>query len=131
MKKFLLFICISAVFAVQAQSLSPTVIATGGYATGTIASLSWTLGEIATETFSNGGYIVTQGFQQPFGISISGINLDLLVYLEGPFSVSEMGTSLNTAGLLPLAQPYNLAPWNYSGTNPLHPFLILMLSTGF
>ncbi len=86
------------------------------YASGTIVSLSWTLGEIATETFSNGSYILTQGFQQPFGISISGINLDLLVYLEGPFSVSEMGTSLNAAGLLPLAQPYNLAPWNYSGT---------------
>lgn len=117
MRKNLLFICILGVFAIQAQSLSPTVIATsGGYFSGTTVCLSWTLGEIATETFSSGIYILTQGFQQHIGISISGINLDLLVYLEGPFSVSEMGTSLNAAGLLPLAQPYNLAPWNYSGT---------------
>ncbi|MCD4745907.1 MAG: hypothetical protein K8R58_06375 [Bacteroidales bacterium] len=27
-----------------------------------------------------------------------------------------MNTHLNDAGLLPLAQPYNIAPWNYAGT---------------
>lgn len=100
-----------------AQTLSPTAISSaGGYSTGTSVSLSWTLGEIATETFSNGSYILTQGFQQPVeGVTIS-INLDLLVFLEGPYSGSQMGTSLNSAGLIPLSQPYNSAPWNYSGT---------------
>ena len=117
MKTLILILSFAIVGYANAQSLSPTVVASSGdYFTGTNASLSWTLGEIATETFTGGGYILTQGFQQPFGISITGINLDLLVYLEGPFSVSEMGASLNAAGLLPLAQPYNVAPWNYSGT---------------
>jgi hypothetical protein len=117
MKTLILILSFAIVGYANAQSLSPTVVASSGdYFTGTNASLSWTLGEIATETFTSGNYILTQGFQQPFGISITGINLDLLVYLEGPFSVSEMGASLNAAGLLPLAQPYNVAPWNYSGT---------------
>jgi hypothetical protein len=117
MKAFVLILSMALYCCGQSQSLSPTVIASsGGYSTGTDVSLSWTLGEIATETFSNGNYILTQGFQQPVeGIVIAGINLDLLVYLEGPYSVSEMGTSLNSAGLIPLSHPYNSAPWNYSG----------------
>ncbi len=118
MKKIFTVVCALAYSTIHAQSLSPTVIATAGdYSTGTGVSLSWTLGEIATETFNNGGYILTQGFQQPLeGIAISGINLDLLVFLEGPFSTSEMSTSLNSAGVIPLLQPYNTAPWNYSGS---------------
>jgi hypothetical protein len=117
MKTLIRFLALAMICNANAQSLSPTVVTTsGGYYPSNNASLSWTLGEIATETFSNGGYILTQGFQQPYGIIISGINLDLLVYLEGPFSVSEMGTSLNSTGLIPLSQPYNAAPWNYSGS---------------
>lgn len=117
MKAFLLFLAMAIYCCGQSQSLSPTVIASsGGYFTGTGASLSWTLGEIATETFSNGSYILTQGFQQPVeGIVITGISLDLLVYLEGPFGTSEMNTLLNSAGIIPLSHPYNSAPWNYSG----------------
>jgi len=42
------------------------------------------------------------------------IRLDLKVFLEGPYNGSEMNTDLNTA--LPLSQPYNTGPWNYSGT---------------
>ena len=61
-------------------------------------SLSWTLGETATGTFSNGGYILIQGFQQPVEGVALGINLGLLVFLQGPFSISEMGTSVNSAG---------------------------------
>jgi hypothetical protein len=116
MKVITLIVSMAIYCCVQSQSLSPTVIASsGGYFTGTGASLSWTLGEIVTETFSNGSYILTQGFQQPVEGIIISINLDLLVFLEGPFSISEMGTSLNSAGLVPLSQPYNSAPWNYSG----------------
>jgi hypothetical protein len=117
MKSIACILSMAIYCCVQSQSLSPTVISSsGGYFTGTSLSLSWTLGEIATETFSNGGCILTQGFQQPYGIVISGINLDLLVYLEGPFSGSEMGTSLNFSGVIPLSHPYNSDPWNYSGT---------------
>ncbi len=35
------------------------------------------------------------------------------VYLDGCFNGSEMETTLNDNSLLPLAQPYNVAPWNY------------------
>jgi hypothetical protein len=125
MNKILIIACLMAAGTIQAQSLSPTVIASAGdYSTGNGVSLSWTLGEMATETFSNGGYTLNQGFQQPVtGIAISGINLDLLVFIEGPFTGMEMVTSLNAAAQLPLSQPYNSAPWNYSGTEavPLIP----------
>lgn len=43
------------------------------------------------------------------------INLDLKVFLEGPFVDAEMSTLLNTNGILPLTQPYAPEPWNYSG----------------
>lgn len=100
------------------QSLSQTVIASSGESTtGSSCHLSWTLGEIVSETFSNGAYTLTQGFQQPVtGVVITGINLDLLVYIEGPFMGSVMTTSLNAGGQLPLSQPYNTTPWNYQGT---------------
>ncbi len=59
------------------------------------------------------------------------INIDLTVFLEGPFNAStnQMNTDLNSRGMLPgktpvsalatpipAGQPYNIAPWNYSGT---------------
>ncbi|HBX49740.1 MAG: hypothetical protein A2275_01480 [Bacteroidetes bacterium RIFOXYA12_FULL_35_11] len=49
----------------QSQSLSPEVITTvGDYFTNSYASLSITIGELATETVSNSNNILTQGFQQ-------------------------------------------------------------------
>ncbi len=44
-------------------------------------------------------------------------NLDVKVFLEGPYNSSTgfMNTSLNP-GLIPLSQPYNIPPWNYTGT---------------
>lgn len=117
MKKVFLPLLSLMALGLFSQTLSPVIVSSaGGYATGATASLSWTLGEIATETLSNGSYILTQGFQQPVeGLTIN-ISLDLLVFLEGPYSGSDMETSLNLAGLIPLSQPYNSAPWNYSGT---------------
>ena len=117
MKTLLKLFSFAIICSTQAQSLSPVVIAaSGGYSTAGGFSLSWTLGETATETFSNGGYILIQGFQQPVEGVAMGINLGLLAFLEGPFSISEMGTSVNSAGLIPLSQPYNTPPWNYPGT---------------
>lgn len=40
--------------------------------------------------------------------------LDLKVFLEGPFNGANLNTGLNNLGFLPLAQPYNTSPWNYS-----------------
>ncbi|MBN2174991.1 MAG: hypothetical protein JW731_12730 [Bacteroidales bacterium] len=114
--KALLLVLLIPVFVIS-QSVSPQVVSSAGdFFEGTNVSLSWTLGEIATETLSNGNVILTQGFQQPFSVILAGIDLDVLVYLEGPYSGTEMRTDLNTAGEIPLNQPYNTAPWNYSGT---------------
>lgn len=46
----------------------------------------------------------------------SQIELNMKAYLEGPFNTTVMETSLNSQGIIPLAQPYNKAPWNYAGT---------------
>lgn len=42
--------------------------------------------------------------------------LNLSVFLEGSYNGIDMNTELNNAGLIPLAQPYNTAPWDYDGT---------------
>jgi gliding motility-associated-like protein len=50
---------------VNAQSCEQNVIAVAGdFYTAGVNELSWTLGEISIETFSGGGHILTQGFQQ-------------------------------------------------------------------
>ncbi|MBN3036662.1 MAG: hypothetical protein JW861_13840 [Bacteroidales bacterium] len=46
----------------------------------------------------------------------AALALDLTAFLEGPFAGTGMGTLLNTSDYLPLSQPYNTAPWNYTGT---------------
>ena len=53
--------------------------------------------------------------ESPMAITLA-LTIDLAAFLEGPFNGTNMNTSLNTGGLLPLAQPYNAAPWNYAGT---------------
>ncbi len=97
------------------QSIERDVVAASGdYYEGANISLSWTLGEIATETYDNGNNILTQGFQQP-GLTLR-IYVDLAVFLEGPFNGTNMNTSLNLGGQLPLSQPYYTLPWIYPGT---------------
>ena len=44
------------------------------------------------------------------------IVLQVKIFLEGPFNVTEMNTTLNLGGHLPLNQPYNQLPWSYMGT---------------
>jgi hypothetical protein len=47
---------------------------------------------------------------------VLGFDLNLKVYLEGPYNGTNMNTSLSGLPDFPLLQPYNTAPWNYSGT---------------
>lgn len=120
MKYILLFaIAVLFVWQTQAQSLSPQVISpSGDYFEGSNASLSWTLGELATETYTSGDVILTQGFQQPITVEI---RMDVMVFLEGPYSNTEMTTNLNVAGEIPNSQPYTGVPWNYAGTESADP----------
>jgi len=42
--------------------------------------------------------------------------VDLKLFLEGPFNGVSMNTILSDSSILPLNQPYNAASWNYPGT---------------
>jgi hypothetical protein len=115
MKKLFMSIFIIMSVGLFSQTLSPTVVSSaGGYSTGTTVSLSWTLGELATETLSNGSYTLSQGFQQSG--ALLGLALNAKVFMEGPFSGTQMNTSLNTIGAISLTQPYSGSPWLYLGT---------------
>ncbi len=61
-------------FTVRGQSLSPTVIASAGdYFENGDVSLSFTVGEVAVTTLQAGDVILTQGFQQPFELDVTGV----------------------------------------------------------
>ncbi|MFU8843619.1 MAG: DUF1593 domain-containing protein [Bacteroidales bacterium] len=49
-----------------------------------------------------------------------GAYLNLRLFLEGPYEGTEMNAELNSAGLLPLSQPYHQSPWNYYGTETVN-----------
>ena len=74
--------------AINAQSLSPSVIAsTGGFSSNTNNSLSYTVGEMTmVQTFSTSGNILTQGFQQANDVPTGLLNInqnekgDLVLY---------------------------------------------------
>ena len=75
-------------------------------------------GEITFTNFS-GDFSGEAYDDDPFGRihwDGGGREIALTVMLEGPFSGSGMTTGLNNLDFLPLAQPYNTSPWNYSGT---------------
>jgi len=100
---------------VCSQSVTPDVIASsGGNYNGSGANLSWTVGELVTETYSAGNTTLTQGFQQTWPEAEN--SLSLKVYLEGPFEGNTMATILIGLPEFPLNQPYNIPPWNYTGT---------------
>jgi len=42
--------------------------------------------------------------------------IDVSVFLEGPYSGGIMETTLNSQDLIPNDQPYDVSPWNYSGS---------------
>jgi hypothetical protein len=64
---FTVLMLISAVVSSKAQTIEPSVLASGGGSAKTsTTSLDWTLGEFAVETIYTGGKMYTQGFNQPF-----------------------------------------------------------------
>ncbi len=46
---------------------------------------------------------------------VTTIELNLKIYMEGPYENQQMSTILNSSGLLPFSQPYSNPPWNYNG----------------
>jgi hypothetical protein len=88
---FFLVFCICCSSA-RSQSLSPTVVASGGnYVSGTTGSISYTIGEPVTTTITGSNNTLTQGFQQPNDI-INGL-LDIEKEANGSFSVYPVPTT--------------------------------------
>jgi hypothetical protein len=89
MKKYYALVASLLCFmSINAQSLSPSVIAsTGGFSSNAGNSISYTVGEMTmVQTFSASGTILTQGFQQPndFSTGLLAVNSnasgDLVIY---------------------------------------------------
>jgi parallel beta-helix repeat protein len=65
--------------------------------------------------FDIGAYeIVTTGGGSGGGTGGSLLNLNIKVFLEGPYNNGNMNAAIS--GYLPLSQPYSSAPWSYNGT---------------
>jgi uncharacterized protein (TIGR02145 family) len=61
--------------------------------------------------------IFTVSLIEAFALQLNAqIILDLKVFLEGPFNGTTMKTDLNVQNLIPLTQPFSVAPWIYNGT---------------
>jgi photosystem II stability/assembly factor-like uncharacterized protein len=58
----------------------------------------------------------TNGKIVRFQFTQSKINTNFKIYLQGCYNNGSMLTSLRDGGYLPLSQPYNTAPWSYTGT---------------
>ncbi len=65
-----------------------------------------------------------QLLNNPSGITVqhqSAIGYyNIKALMEGPFDGIVMSNALNTIGLLPLSQPYQMAPWNYPGSEAVN-----------
>jgi hypothetical protein len=91
----------------QGQSITPAVVASSGGAleNGTI-SIDWTLGEIATSTLNNAGFMLSQGFHQPYE------NSNIPACIIGPTNLSTDEVSDYTATIswsaVPGAVEYSL-----------------------
>ena len=73
-KSFLLLIAMMLISGISfSQTLSPSVISSsGGFYTSASAMLSFTVAEMTmVQTFTSGGNILTQGFQQPEELAVS------------------------------------------------------------
>ncbi len=76
MKRFsYTFLLIVSSFVSYSQSISRHVIASqGDWNSNSNGSLSWTIGEISVETYSNIPNVLTQGFQQPDSLMFTSVN---------------------------------------------------------
>ncbi len=66
-------------------------------------------GEASQHTWEN-PYTLT------FNYEAKKVLLSIKTFLEGPYNSLSMDANLNNQNIIPLKQPYNKAPWNYSGT---------------
>jgi hypothetical protein len=60
--------------------------------------------------------ITATAFTQEWKLADPDYTMNLNANLRGPWNGTAMNTSLNSAGYIPLNQPYNTTPFNYTGT---------------
>ena len=53
--------------------------------------------------------------------TVGDVVVELTAFLEGPFNGTEMETQLYNGSYLPTIQPFNQAPWSYSGGESANP----------
>ena len=73
------------------------------------------------DTFTNGKVGLycwgnQSSYYDSFKVECPGAPVELTVFLEGPFSGTEMNTDLNDQNILALNNPYSNFPWNHIGT---------------
>jgi len=115
MKRLLIIPLLAAYPCLHGQSLTPQVIASsGGYFTNGSGSLSWTIGETITETFTAGSSQLTQGFQQP---DVVKVNINIQAFLSGPYNTEffQMNDGLRSGGYVPLTEPYTTLGYTHVG----------------
>ncbi|MCD4736861.1 MAG: T9SS type A sorting domain-containing protein, partial [Bacteroidales bacterium] len=63
-------------------------------------------------------------YQDAPGVYLGTCDQEMKVYLQGPYDpvLEAMETDLNAGVDLPLSQPYNVAPWNYTGAESVTVF---------
>ncbi len=73
--------------------------------------------DAALTNYYNGIYYCVTGGGNSRNIIVNDPSNQVIIYamIEGAFNGANMNTTLNTKGLIPLNQPFNKAPWNYSG----------------
>jgi len=104
MCRFVFFL--ASVILSNSFSYSQEVVSSdGNFIVGSGGSLSWTLGEMISETFENQSLYLTQGFQQPdlgsLGSSSLLLNNDISIY-PNPFTtfINLSGKSINSTFIL-------------------------------
>jgi hypothetical protein len=89
-----------------------------------IADDPWTEANNADYYFEFWGSDLTgaiTGFADDVYLGPCDLQLHVKVFLQGPYNTTSnlMNLDLNTNGLIPLNQPFNVAPWNYAGSESL------------
>ncbi|MBK7761892.1 MAG: hypothetical protein IPI46_00780 [Bacteroidetes bacterium] len=99
MKILPILFLLCAAFNLLGQSIAPQVIASaGGFQSNAAGSLSFTIGETNTQTLTSANHILTQGFQQPYKMT-----LNLKAYIQGYYQGGGlMENVLYTQGVTPL-----------------------------
>ena len=71
-----------------------------------------------TYSLTQGSLLGASSFGASKTTSAPTYTLDIDIFFEGAFNstTSQMDTTLNSSGYIPLTQPFNEAPWNYNGS---------------